>query len=177
MGTLHIYDLCGELVIPNTIGRALGTGAFHVGVEVYGEEWTFNAGDGVTKHMPKKCWGSHVYRESIQMGTTELSRQDVHNLCFRMWKRWKAPCYNLYSRNCCHFADSLCINLGVGPMPTWLNSLASGLAAVSEVSLSRLLSGLFGEAQEVNSIPSTAVKNIPPKSASSQRLRSRLGGA
>lgn len=130
--TLHIYDLSPSFVYPNTVGRALGTGAFHVGVEIYGNEWTFTGSDGVIRTKPKREWGTHVYRESLEMGRTKLSESEVKNLCLRMRKRWRAPNYELYTRNCCHFSNELCINLSVGPIPTWLTSLAGGLATLSE---------------------------------------------
>jgi len=128
---LHVYDLSAEFVYPNVLCKQLGFGAFHVGVEVHGQEWTFSKGCGVSRQKPKTPWGTHVYRETIEMGYTRMSPHDVHNLCFRLWKRWKPAEYEIYTKNCCHFADQFCIDLGVGPIPSWVNNLAGGLATLS----------------------------------------------
>ena len=52
--------------------------AFHVGVEVYGVEWSFGANDddqpGIFSVDPKLC-GAHDYKRSIYMGDTTVSRR------------------------------------------------------------------------------------------------------
>jgi hypothetical protein len=35
-------------------------------------------------------------------------------------------CYgSILNRNCCHFCNELCMSLGVGPIPTWVNAMAT----------------------------------------------------
>jgi len=131
--TLHVYDLSSTFVHVNTACRAWGGfGAFHVGVEVHDLEWTFSADCGVSHQKPLEPWGTHVFRESLEIGSTNMSAEEVHNLCFMMWKKWKPASYELYTRNCCHFADALCIELGVGSIPDWTNNLAKGLGVLSK---------------------------------------------
>ncbi|CAE7035144.1 DESI2 [Symbiodinium natans] len=80
--TLRIYDVTGAEVISglNRLCRAIGTGAFHAGVEVYGAEWSFgytdDGGSGVFSCDPGEC-GDHAYREAVTMGVTCLREEDV----------------------------------------------------------------------------------------------------
>merc|ERR1719188_2075814 len=72
---LQVYDLgpFGDVKSLNPMLRAAGVGgAYHVGVEVYGREWSFyRRGNG---HLPggvlacrPRCNTQHVYRESLHM--------------------------------------------------------------------------------------------------------------
>eukprot|EP00439_Symbiodinium_sp_Y106_P024016 s7610_g2.t3 len=97
--TLRIYDVTGTEVISglNRLCRAIGTGAFHAGVEVYGAEWSFGYTDdggsgifscaaGLYQCDPGEC-GEHTYREAegvaktaiveaVAMGATCLREED-----------------------------------------------------------------------------------------------------
>lgn len=128
--TLHIYDV-GALPIlqkVNDIFRNAGTGAFHAGVEVYGQEWSFgyrdNSSSGVYCCRPKENV-QHVYRESTFMGATCLSVAEVQSILVHLGLDWQGCKYDLLTRNCCHFSDALCQALGVGPAPEWVTNLAS----------------------------------------------------
>lgn len=58
------------------------------------------------------------------MGQTQLSRREVDALLGRFSQAWPATSYNLLRRNCCHFSDELSRQLGTGPIPSWVTSLA-----------------------------------------------------
>ncbi|CAK0874576.1 unnamed protein product, partial [Prorocentrum cordatum] len=135
--TLNIYDLHGKgrgiFKGMNVLLRAAGTGAFHVGLEVFGQEYSFGyregSGTGVFSHAPRES-EIHSFRESIFMGDTDLTQYEVEKLMKRMKARWLASSYETLSRNCCHFCDELCLELRVGrpsfvPLPEWLNSLTA----------------------------------------------------
>lgn len=128
--TLHIYDVVGHTLVRNMncIFRALGTGAFHTGVEVFGHEWSYGYSDhrhsGVFCVAPRSC-NAHAYREALHMGDTTLSPGEVQRLMEQMAGEWPGQDYDLLRRNCCHFTTSLCMRLGVGPIPNWLTNLAS----------------------------------------------------
>ncbi|CAK9079713.1 DeSI-like protein At4g17486 [Durusdinium trenchii] len=127
--TLHIYDLGKQFAGVNMVCKAIGTGAFHAGVEVYDTEWSFGGGsNGKTHtgifHCPPRGCDAHSYREPVDMGTTTMTKQDVKLLIEKLKPEWKGDDYDLLRRNCCHFSDALCISLGVGPLPGWVTSLA-----------------------------------------------------
>jgi len=135
--TVNIYDLHGTgsalFKNMNVLLRAAGTGAFHAGVEVFGQEWSFgyreSSRSGVYCTAPRES-ELHSYRESIFMGETRLGRHEVERLIQMMSTRWKGDTYDMLSRNCCHFCDELCMKLDVDPLPDWLNSLAAVGAAL-----------------------------------------------
>ena len=51
-------------------------------------------------------------------------------LC-RMVLAWTGASYHAFTRNCCTFCDELCQGLGVGPLPPWINNLATTFAPVA----------------------------------------------
>jgi hypothetical protein len=126
--TLHIYDVTGNAVIEkaNGILELLGTGAFHGAVEVYGPEWSYGGcdeGTGVASWAPMSCTAHH-YRESVPMGETNLTYEEVNALIEKLSRDWPGEDYDLLSHNCCHFSDELCQELGVGPIPDWVLDLS-----------------------------------------------------
>lgn len=134
--TLHLYDVTGKEVVTgvNKLLKPLGTGAFHAGVEVNGEEWSFGyceEGSGVFKDAPKSC-EEHKYRESIAMGSTTLSDREIGAVIDRLHQEWPGSSYDLLRRNCCSFADELCYQLGVGHIPKWVTNLAGAGATVQD---------------------------------------------
>lgn len=133
---LHIYDVTGGSVQwANDLFRQAGTGAFHAGVEVYGQEWSYgySAGDktGVYTCQPRANT-QHKYRESVAMGGTSFSEKEVTALLEQMQQDWVGPKYNLVYKNCCHFSDDLCKQLGVGEVPEWVVHLAGAGATFIE---------------------------------------------
>ncbi|CAE7323226.1 unnamed protein product [Symbiodinium natans] len=138
--TVHIYDVTGNGAVQqlNQVFRAVGTGAFHAGVEVYGREYSFgysdDGGSGIFDCEPKEC-SSHTYREAVDVGSTRLSADEVAAVLDCMASDWPGCGYDLLRRNCCSFCDALCIELGVGPMPTWVSNLAAAGASLSDAAL------------------------------------------
>mmetsp|Transcript_85992 Transcript_85992/g.216451 ORF Transcript_85992/g.216451 Transcript_85992/m.216451 type:complete len:239 (+) Transcript_85992:86-802(+) len=139
---LHIYDLgtgkTGQVL--NTVLRPLGTGAFHCGIEVYNLEWSYSfvtdgeqmiQGTGVFCSRPRKCSG-HNYSQTVAMGSTRASEDGVLKLIRALEKEWTVDSYDLLGHNCCHFANELCIRLGVGPLPDWVTSLPRMGATLAE---------------------------------------------
>lgn len=107
----------------NDWAHVTGGGAFHAAVEVYGAEWSFcrtGEGDGIYCNPPK---GNkfHMYRETIPMGLTFKSIQQVEQLIEDMAKDYSGQSYDLLWKNCCHFSDDFCKRLGVGHVPAWIN--------------------------------------------------------
>mmetsp|Transcript_65287 Transcript_65287/g.156034 ORF Transcript_65287/g.156034 Transcript_65287/m.156034 type:complete len:585 (-) Transcript_65287:5-1759(-) len=135
--TLNIYDVWGNTGAVNAVCRAIGTGAFHAGVEVYGNEWSYGfnpGGTGVFCTPPRGCV-EHQFREAVPMGHVRLSAEEVQQLIDELAQAWHGEHYDLLRRNCCHFSDTLCWRLGVGRIPDWVTNLA-GVGAM-------LRSGVF----------------------------------
>lgn len=135
--TLHIYDIgtSGVGYGINKLLRPLGTGVFHCGVEVYGCEWSYSdtttgVGDGVFCSRPRMCEG-HTYCESVPMGRTATSEEEVLQLIEMLKADWPVYAYDVLAHNCCHFSDEFCQRLGVGSIPTWVMNLAGAGAAVA----------------------------------------------
>mmetsp|Transcript_144776 Transcript_144776/g.361041 ORF Transcript_144776/g.361041 Transcript_144776/m.361041 type:complete len:269 (-) Transcript_144776:149-955(-) len=133
---LHIYDVSGAPAIKavNEALRAVGTGAFHAAVEVYGQEWSYGyleRGTGVFACPPKGC-SAHSYRESLPMGRTPLSLQQFDQLIAQLSQQWPGRDYDLLRHNCCHFSEELCKHLQVPqPFPSWVKNLAGAGATVN----------------------------------------------
>ncbi|VUC56950.1 PPPDE peptidase, putative [Plasmodium berghei ANKA] len=127
---LNIYDLDNVSKVINSVAKPIGTGAFHAGVEVYGYEYSFgyvsNGKTGVMKSNPR-YHPHHVYRESISMGKTPLTKTEVDLLVDAMKLQWIGDTYDILSRNCLNYADYFCNLLDVGGVPDWLMSLQKNL--------------------------------------------------
>lgn len=159
---LHIYDLIASdtlVQLPcfvceigkcfndvNSALHELGTGAYHVGVDVNGIEYAFGATSipgksGVFSCIPKLSPG-YQYRTSIDLGRVALKRHvwTPHANSFRLTEEYvdgksviKAMAqefmgteYDILRRNCCTFAYEACVRLGVPKeeIPTWFRNLA-----------------------------------------------------
>lgn len=133
---LHVYDLDSVTAKINVVTRHMAqSGVFHVGVQVYNDEWCFGQHDdyvtGVTCTKPKGHL-FHVYRESVYMGETDLSRAEVWLLLERLKPEWPGNSYHLFQRNCITFADVLCHELGVKRVPEWVWRLPRHAAGLGE---------------------------------------------
>eukprot|EP00931_Biecheleriopsis_adriatica_P061903 TRINITY_DN37249_c0_g1_i1.p1 TRINITY_DN37249_c0_g1~~TRINITY_DN37249_c0_g1_i1.p1 ORF type:complete len:457 (-),score=103.72 TRINITY_DN37249_c0_g1_i1:47-1417(-) len=141
--TLHIYDVPRHKagVRLNGLFRAIGTGAFHAGVEVFGKEWSYgcqqrdDSGSGVFTCDPRGC-EAHRYREEVPMGHTSLTEEQVRQILEELRLTWKSQDYNILRQNCCHFSDELCERLGVGRTPAWVMNMANLGAALQDKQIS-----------------------------------------
>jgi len=137
---LHIYDLGDSAFVRSLNGalRGFGSGAYHVGVEVYGQEWSYASmaeseaklrsamliRSGISWYAPRTAEG-HTYRETVSMGHTSLTKAEVFALTMRLGNDWRCDDYDMLTSNCCHFCDFFCRQMGVGPIPERLTSLAA----------------------------------------------------
>merc|ERR1719330_685417 len=134
---LHIYHLSDKKRIrfANHLLRVFGSGAYHAAVEVHGIEWSFGskqAGTGVFACEPTAC-SAHTYKKPYLMGYTKFTEQQTEALIEEMAVEWQGRTYDLLTHNCTHFSRELCRRLGVGPMPSWVTSLAAAGAKLDEV--------------------------------------------
>lgn len=134
--SLHVYDVTQHERVQeiNNYLKPLGMGGiFHASVEVYGREYSFGGASslppdqqhetGIFLSRPKQCPGHH-YRETLHLGACELTERQVRAIVRDLKPRWMALQYNIFRKNCCHFARALAIELGVGDLPRWTYSFA-----------------------------------------------------
>mmetsp|Transcript_96470 Transcript_96470/g.241941 ORF Transcript_96470/g.241941 Transcript_96470/m.241941 type:complete len:251 (+) Transcript_96470:58-810(+) len=144
---VHVYDL-GDSFLTRGLWNSVAKnyGAFHTGVEVYGREYLFGVAmsgedglpiqdatgiTGISWHTPRdNC--DHSYRETLSMGFTTLSQDEVFALVEEMKFDWTSSSYNVLTRNCHDFTNEMCLRLGVAGLPAWVNSLAPTGASTYE---------------------------------------------
>ncbi|KAG6554278.1 hypothetical protein Mapa_004194 [Marchantia paleacea] len=140
---LHVYDVTNSMSVKannaiiqlNKLMRdGIGVGGiFHGAIQVYDEEWSFGfceTGSGVFSCPPKEN-PMYTYRESVHLGTTNLSRSEVNVIIRTMIAEWPGCDYDLLSKNCNHFCEVFCAELHVDKLPLWVNRFAkTGDAAV-----------------------------------------------
>ena len=137
-----MYDVMPNLssankVLSDWIGAG---GAFHSGVVLHhpegAREWAYGgceSGTGVFNTMPQSEHLPFKYKQTISMGQTELSSEEVIALLLAMMEEWHGDGYDLTKRNCCHFSEALCIALDVPEaFPGWVNRLAHAGAAIGD---------------------------------------------
>lgn len=126
---LNVYNMDGAESY-NYLARAVGLrGVFHVGVEIFGVEWSFASVEdasftsGVYGTAPRSSPGG-VFLESIPLG--RIGPRTAHGvwaiLC-QLSGQWLAADYHPISRNCIHFCRTFCKELGVQSPPKWIGGL------------------------------------------------------
>ena len=169
---LHIYDLIPAETVMQLpwgcmlpIGRcfdavnsslhSMGTGAYHVGVEVNGVEYSFGACDipghtGVFSCVPKRSPG-YQFRTTIDFGERSLVKKaqpsddqwpderyvDGREIIKQMATEYMGIDYDLLRKNCVTFASDACIRLGVEEkdIPSWFRNLCESGALTQDVAL------------------------------------------
>lgn len=122
---LNVYDLVEQ----NDWTYWCGVGIFHSGVEVYGVEYAFGGHEydapGVFATSPKGAPGIVTFRESIPIGVTDLSPQEVYEVVQQLGQTYKGNQYHLLEMNCNTFSNELCYRLTGKCAPAWVNRLAN----------------------------------------------------
>uniref|UniRef100_A0A7S1FA24 PPPDE domain-containing protein n=1 Tax=Noctiluca scintillans TaxID=2966 RepID=A0A7S1FA24_NOCSC len=123
---LHVYDLGDGWLTANSVSSDLLNlgGAFHVGVEVHMTEFYFGS-EGVATCLPKMADG-HVYRETVSMGRTNLTVQQVEQLVMQM--RWNGNDYDILRHNCVSFSNAFCQRLVGCGVPSWVKRFPQAVA-------------------------------------------------
>lgn len=132
---LNVYDATQMRIVGafNGVSFWLGAGAFHVGVEVQRQEWSFgrsSGGSGVSYVRPKKH-PLHRFRKAVSLGATRMSRVQVANLLLDLSGSWLGADYDILNKNCVHFAQAFCVLLGAEAVPLWVDRLARGAESLS----------------------------------------------
>jgi hypothetical protein len=130
---LAVYELHGTAAI-NFVTSAAGIGgAYHVGVQVYGLEWSYGGRDEGTGldvvHLGQSSLGS--FHSRIPLGKTRVGPNRTLRILDNFRRRWHGSTYHLLACNCTHFSVEFAKQLGMKDkdIPAWINSLAKTGAA------------------------------------------------
>lgn len=130
---LHVYHTDPwTAFLNNWVLKSREIPIYHLGVEVYGEEWSFqyfeDAWDdqsisGVIRCQPKRMT-DYDYQESVCLGPTKLNEDQVDEILLRLHYEYPASSYHLTRRNCITFAGVLVELLGAPkPFPATLKGI------------------------------------------------------
>eukprot|EP00927_Polykrikos_kofoidii_P078123 TRINITY_DN74991_c0_g1_i1.p1 TRINITY_DN74991_c0_g1~~TRINITY_DN74991_c0_g1_i1.p1 ORF type:complete len:647 (-),score=78.72 TRINITY_DN74991_c0_g1_i1:114-2027(-) len=123
---LIVYALHGASGL-NALTESAGLGgAYHVGVAVYGLEWSFGYADEGTGVSPCHVGtsGLGTFKESVPLGRTPWTPEEVLHIIANLRNAWLGVDYELLTRNCAHFGVELVRQLHVQDAPKWVSSLA-----------------------------------------------------
>lgn len=59
----------------------------------------------------------YTYRESLELGTTVLSEAQFRTVLKELQEEFQGSTYDLLTRNCCHFCQTLSDKLDCEPIP------------------------------------------------------------
>lgn len=79
-----------------------------------------------------------LYRESIIIGETSLSREEVHELVTKMGEEYKGNLYHLLQRNCNHFSEDFAYRLCHAKTPNWVQLILNTLVHYNMVHTRKL---------------------------------------
>merc|ERR1719238_1908904 len=87
---MHVYDLNDSAKYVNQVVLDFFGygGILHVGIEVFGEEYSFGM-QGVSRTSQPKWHHYYKYRSSELVGRTSLKQPEVHALIASLQEEWK----------------------------------------------------------------------------------------
>lgn len=78
---------------------------------------------GIYEVEPRKA-ADYKFRETIELGVTSLSKAQVHELVLSMQTDFMGNEYDVITRNCNSFSNTLVLKLIGVPIPDFVNRLA-----------------------------------------------------
>ncbi|CAO3646573.1 unnamed protein product [Mucor hiemalis] len=107
----------------------MGVGVFHSGVEIGNKEYCFGGHEvpnvtGVFAIEPRVGIPELSLKQTIDMGTTDLTDKEIEELLVKLSDEFTGPSYNLLTRNCNHFTEEFVKYLNNKSTPTWINRAA-----------------------------------------------------
>lgn len=132
---LHVYQMSQSSGgIFTGFLSTLGMGMYHVGVQVCGQEWTFNPRGpigckyacGIVMQDPGKH-PAYSLHDTISLGCTQLHKEEIEALITQYQKEWSIDSHHELRRNSVTFAEEFCEALGVRAPPSYVSALTRGL--------------------------------------------------
>lgn len=106
---LNVYDVS----CLNSLLNCFGIGAYHTGVQIGNTEYMFGADDeyetGVCTCIPRLT--AYRFRESIYMGKCTMDQAEIAEVISDLMIDYIGTSYDIFKRNCNHFANELCVKL------------------------------------------------------------------
>jgi hypothetical protein len=99
---LNVYDYYSI----NNLTNFLGFGFYHLGIEIYGTEYSFNKEEGIFTVSPKNN-KSFPYRETIYLGSTDKSFFEFYKILINLKDDFNTNNFDLLKNNSTHFCNSL----------------------------------------------------------------------
>lgn len=126
---VHVYDLTGDDAM-HAAARMCGLGIHHSGCEVLEREYAFGYHDvrgitGVFDVAPMKAPMPATYRETIEMGRIDMTREEVGEAIDALRAAWPGTSYDLLKRNCNSFTEAMVMRLTGKMIPGYVNRLAT----------------------------------------------------
>tara|TARA_B100001093_G_scaffold428333_1_gene423109 strand:+ start:389 stop:892 length:504 start_codon:yes stop_codon:yes gene_type:complete len=117
----HIYLNIYDLYPINRFIRPLGLGFYHIGIEIYGTEYSFNK-EGIFS-IPPKTISKYPLRETIFLGDTNKNFHDIYSLILNLKREYTIENYNPFNNNCNHFCNAFIQHLSVSKIPEHISRL------------------------------------------------------
>jgi hypothetical protein len=149
---LNVYDVGDSEVLQlvNDLGAGDGDflclgGVFRAGIEVHGEEWSFepsasasNDANGLPRDSRSFGIGSsrprahprHTYRTTVPLDSTSLNKQQVQKLLANMDEDWRGDTYDAVHRNSISFCREFTAALGSAKIPGWVDRAPRAAASL-----------------------------------------------
>jgi len=130
--SVYYLDMTGISIL-NSVGAGI-TGAYHSGLVINGDEWSYGGHDQPGKSGVYKCDpevnADYQFNQRIIVGRLQARFQQVQRAIMNTAGSpdWCGPQYDLIEHNCNHFASDLCWNLLRQRPPEWVNSTAESMA-------------------------------------------------
>ncbi|KAL1876435.1 hypothetical protein VTK73DRAFT_9301 [Phialemonium thermophilum] len=126
---INVYDLLPPGRLSSTLWF-FGASLHHSGVVIGDREYAYGGHDrpgltGVYWTKPKTEPPGAVFRCEILQGFTLAQPSEIEAIIRAVSDEFPGTAYNLLTKNCNHFTDSLCRKLTGRPGPAWLNRAAS----------------------------------------------------
>lgn len=139
--SIYTFDLTGVSLL-NSLSSNV-TGAYHSGLVVAGEEWSFGGHDETGQSGVYNCTPEmnpeYQFYDRIVMGRVRGSLQQVQDVIFQLGRadEWTGPWYQLFENNCNHFCSDLCWALLRRRPPDWINRTAEKCARQNRLKQSK----------------------------------------